>query len=258
MTFLGTCGWREARAKYFAHFPVVELQDTFYEPPSIALATKWRELAPPEFQFCVKAWQLITHTSKSPTYRRLKSKLSASEMDLTGGFQPTEQVWLAWERTEAIARALRATAVLFQCPKSFEPNRANVANFREFFARIEPSEFRLAWEPRGDWSVQLVRELCAEFNLIHCVDPFDRDAVAGDLTYWRLHGRGGYSYRYSNEELDELRVKLERSVKPAYVFFNNVWMKEDALRFQQMLELAKVQVHKGSSWNTTSKRRFVL
>ncbi|MDP9171171.1 MAG: DUF72 domain-containing protein, partial [Acidobacteriota bacterium] len=73
---IGCCGWREAKAKYFERFGLVELQDTFYEPPSLALARKWRELAPPSFQFCMKAWQLITHTAKSPTYRRLKSKIS--------------------------------------------------------------------------------------------------------------------------------------------------------------------------------------
>jgi hypothetical protein len=59
----------------------------------------WRALAPRSFQFCLKAWQLITHTPASPTYRKLKSKLSAAEHDLVRSFRPTEQVALAWERT---------------------------------------------------------------------------------------------------------------------------------------------------------------
>src|SRR3954469_21508206 len=42
-------------------------------PPPPALASKWRALAPASFQFCLKAWQLITHTPASPTYRKLKS-----------------------------------------------------------------------------------------------------------------------------------------------------------------------------------------
>jgi uncharacterized protein YecE (DUF72 family) len=124
--------------------------------------------------------------------------------------------------------------VLFQCPKSFEANRTNVAGFREFFGRVGTQGFRMAWEPRGDWSAELVQGLCAEFNLLHCVDPFEREAVHGDSIYWRLHGRGGYSYRYSDEELKQLRTMLERAAKPAYVLFNNVWMKEDALRFQEL------------------------
>jgi hypothetical protein len=47
----GCCGWPMGRAKYFEHFPVVELQDPFYEPPSIELATKWRASAPPDFRY---------------------------------------------------------------------------------------------------------------------------------------------------------------------------------------------------------------
>jgi uncharacterized protein YecE (DUF72 family) len=81
--------------RYFEDFAAVELQDTFYEPPSLALAIKWRGITPPSFHFCLKAWQLIAHTPANPTYRRLKSKLSPADKDSFGSFRPTEQVWLA-------------------------------------------------------------------------------------------------------------------------------------------------------------------
>lgn len=228
------------KARYFTHFPVVELQQTFYEPPSVELATKWRALAPEHFQFCIKAWQLITHTPASPTYRRLRSRLSPNEHDLVGSFRPTEQVWLAWQRTLEIARALRARIILFQCPASFNPTREHVQNFRSFFAEVRVPDHLLAWEPRGDWPPELVRDLCQEFNLLHCVDPFKNESVLGSPLYWRLHGRGGYSYRYSDDELHQLRVQLLANVNthrgPVYVFFNNVWMKDDALRFQSLMQ----------------------
>ena len=47
-------------------FPVVELQTPFYEPPTIEVASRWRALAPPEFRFCLKAWQLIGAFSGQP------------------------------------------------------------------------------------------------------------------------------------------------------------------------------------------------
>ncbi len=94
--WVGCCGWSGAQARYVADFPVIQLQSTFYEPPSPELAGKWRAWAPPGFQSCLKAWQLITHAPASPTYRRLKSELSPGERDLVGSFHPTEQVWLAW------------------------------------------------------------------------------------------------------------------------------------------------------------------
>ena len=208
----------------------MELQSTFYDPPSVVLAEKWRALAPEPFQFSMKAWQLITHTPASPTYRKLKSGVSATEHELYGSFRPTEQVWLAWERTALIARALRARVVVFQCPKSFEPTRENVYNLRRFFAEIGPQEFALAWEPRGEWPGALIAELCGERNLVHCVDPFQAQSVSGAIAYWRLHGLGGYRYRYSDAELEHLQNLLRETRKPAYVMFNNVWMKDDAAR----------------------------
>ena len=205
---VGCCGWSEGRAKYFGHFPVVELQSTFYEPPSITLATKWRAAAPPEFRFCMKAWQLITHRSSSSTYRRLKSKLTEGELPLVGAFQPTEQVRLAWERTAEIARVLRAEVIVFQCPPSLQPERAVIRNIHEFFAEIDRGGAKLAWEPRGEWPDRLVQEICAAHGLLHCVDPFKSSSVFGAPLYWRLHGRGGYHYRYSDDELTELSGML--------------------------------------------------
>ena len=234
---VGCCGWCEAQPKYVEKYPAIELQTPFYEPPTVELAAKWRALAPPTFRFCLKAWQLITHTPASPTYRRLKSKISEEERDLFGSFRPTEQVWLAWERTRLIARTLDAAVLVFQCPPSFTAVRENVRNLSEFFSRMEPEAWRIAWEPRGGWAPDLVRDLCGEFNLIHCVDPFDADPAYGDVLYWRLHGRQGYRYRYTDEDLDELHRKLMEhgTGRTAYVMFNNMGMKADAERFRQRL-----------------------
>lgn len=240
---IGCCGWREAQARYFSHFPVIELQAPFYEMPSPALAAKWRAAAPARFQFCLKAWQLITHTPASPTYRRLKSKVSAEERDLFGSFRPTEQVWLAWERTRAVAQALDAAVILFQCPASFQPTAENLRNLRTFFREVDRGTHRLAWEPRGPWPPELVHELCAEFELLHCVDPFTGASTYGRTVYWRLHGRGGYSYVYTDEELEWLKQQTSRCLAeghgPVYILFNNVSMKPDSLRFVEMLGRAE-------------------
>ena len=50
--------------------------------------------------FCIKAWQLITHTAASPTYRRLRSPIAVNERDSVGSFRQTEQVWQAWQVRE--------------------------------------------------------------------------------------------------------------------------------------------------------------
>ncbi len=233
---VGCCGWTEAQARYVADFRAIELQTTFYQPPASAVAKRWKSLAPAEFQFCMKAWQLITHTPSSPTYRRLKSPISAQEQELYGSFRGTEQVWLAWERTREIAEILDARVIVFQCPKSFLPTRENTGNLQRFFREIDRGGRLLAWEPRGDaWRPELIRELCAAHDLIHCVDPFLSDPVYGETVYWRLHGRTGYRYRYTDEDLAELRLKLgaQSAGGARYILFNNIYSKEDALRFSQ-------------------------
>ncbi|MBC7898100.1 MAG: DUF72 domain-containing protein [Cytophagaceae bacterium] len=60
---------------YALHFPVVEVQNTFYEPPPDATLEKWRALTPPSLEYIIKVWQLVTHVAKSPTYRRMKRPL---------------------------------------------------------------------------------------------------------------------------------------------------------------------------------------
>jgi uncharacterized protein YecE (DUF72 family) len=232
---VGCCGWTEAQARYLSHFPTIELQTTFYQPPASSVAVRWKAQAPPGFRFCMKAWQLITHTPASPTYRRLKSAVSKEEGNLYGSFRPTDQVWLAWERTRQIADILDAQVIVFQCPKSFLPTRDNIRNLGAFFRGIECAGRMLAWEPRGDeWRPGLVREVCAENRLIHCVDPFQSDPAHGDGLYWRLHGRTGYRYKYTDDDLTELRGKLhayDHVPGPKFVMFNNIYSNQDALRF---------------------------
>lgn len=235
---IGCCGWVEARARYFQHFSSVELQDTFYQPPSVELARKWREQAPPGFRFTMKAWQLITHPASSPTYRRLKRPVPESRRAACGCFQPTAEVRAAWEQTMAVARAVEAEAIVFQCPASFRPEPRNLANLESFFGALEREGRWIAWEPRGAWPPDTIRQICRRHDLVHCVDPFQAEPVYGRAVYFRLHGRNGYRYQYSDQELERLAQMVEQfgsaGPRPIYVMFNNVFMKDDALRFMRL------------------------
>jgi uncharacterized protein YecE (DUF72 family) len=237
---VGCCGWLEARAEYFRHFRVVELQTTFYQPPSPELARKWRAEAPPGFIFTLKAWQLITHEPSSPTYRRLKKPVAESERTSYGAFRPSEQVSAAWRVTLEVARALEAPAIIFQCPASFRPTAENQENLAGFFRSIEREGRLIVWEPRGDWEPRVIHGLCESLDLVHCVDPFQGGAPSGSgPVYLRLHGRGGYHYQYTDEELDWVASSVcwrgaLAGRGPIYVMFNNTSMKEDALRFMKL------------------------
>src|SRR5918992_1690110 len=113
------CGFTTGAGAYFRKFPVVEVQQTFYDPPPIATVEKWRRQAPADFEFTMKAWQVITHFGTSNTYRRLKRPFSAQQRAEAGGFRVNATTCAAWQTTLGCARILRATAILFQCPASF-------------------------------------------------------------------------------------------------------------------------------------------
>ena len=78
--YYGTCGWTdrtliesggfypsnarssEGRLRHYAsEFPLVEVDATFYSPPSEENARLWAERAPPGFIFDIKAFGLLTH-----------------------------------------------------------------------------------------------------------------------------------------------------------------------------------------------------
>lgn len=229
---VGCCGFTISQQEYFKTFKVIEIQQTFYQLPQLKTAEKWRQLAPQDFEFTLKAWQLITHEAYSPTYQRLKEKIDPSRLGKYGSFKPTEEVKSAWDRTAAFARLLQAKVIVFQCPPSFRPYPKNIANLRIFFEQVERHNFQFAWEPRGDWPAETILHLCTDLHLIHCVDPFKNRPLYGDFQYFRLHGMNGYNYQYSDIELEQVRDWAK--IKPTYVMFNNTMMKEDALRYIQL------------------------
>lgn len=230
---IGCCGFRLSRAEYFLRFPLVEVQQTFYQPPKIETLRAWREEAPEDFEFAIKAWQLITHVGASPTYRRMKRELTEEEREECGAFQPTKIVEEGWRTTRECAEALRASRILFQCPARFKPTETNVSNLRRFFGSIRRGGLVFMWEPRGEWPRDLIRDLCRELDLAHAVDPLVERTVTPERCYFRLHVRRGGRRRYEDEELSELYSMLPRG-ETSYVLFNNVRMVDDATRFQRI------------------------
>jgi uncharacterized protein YecE (DUF72 family) len=243
---IGCCGFPVAKDKYYKNFDVVEIQQTFYQPPEEKTILKWREEAPEDFEFTLKAWQLITHEASSPTYRRLKLKIPESKKKNYGFFKPSDEVWEAWEKTEKIAQILKSKIIVFQCPPSFEPNSENKRNFEKFLKAITRKNYLLVWEPRGRWEGKEILSVCEKLNLLPCIDPFKNKPFSGKIGYFRLHGKTGYRYKYSDSDLEKLKKitqvptktrqlsQAANSYNQIYFMFNNVFMFEDALRFKKI------------------------
>ena len=74
---VGLCGFTMAMEDYPLHFPVVEIQHTFYQPPRDEVMRRWIASTPPSLEYTMKVWQLVTHAAGSPTYRKMKNGLPA-------------------------------------------------------------------------------------------------------------------------------------------------------------------------------------
>lgn len=238
MVRVGLCGFTIAMEDYALHFPVVEVQHTFYDPPRDEVMQRWLAVTPRSLEYTVKVWQLVTHSASSPTYRRLKRPLNPTAEP--GFFRDSAAVDEGWRRSVRCAEILGATAMLFQCPASFTPDPDNVDRMRRFFERIERPPARLLWEPRGPAWVkarQLAAALCRDLDLVHVVDPFVTAPETGHPVYWRLHGISGARHTYTDAELQRLYAMLiaAEAPAPAYVMFNNLPRVGDAKRFSRML-----------------------
>lgn len=232
---IGCCGWGTARARYFREFEAVEVQQTFYDPPRPSTLQRWRAEAPPAFRFTMKCFQVVTHPPTSPTYRRLRHPLANPHQ--AGFLRASEVVWAAWQATTAAAAALAAEVVLLQTPASFRPTSEHLANLRSFAARARCQVRALAFEPRGAaWEPSTADRLCTELGWLRACDPLTTkppSPLQQRVAYFRLHGIGGYRYTFTDADLTTL-ARLVETYDEAWVFFNNVSMREDALRFVRM------------------------
>lgn len=228
---VGVCGFCKSQKEIFEKIGLLEVQKTFYTPPLEKTAEKWRKKAPDTFEFTVKAWQIITHPASSPTYKRLTR--SFGNPDHYGFFQPTKEVFDAFDAIIVVADLLKASIIVFQTPASFRPEKKNISNMKEFFSSVS-DKFVYVWEPRGNWDTEILNNICAELSLIDGGDPFKRTLVT-EQQYFRLHGSPPgtkmYTYQYTDNDLRMLHTFCSTTT---YVLFNNITMFEDALRFQQL------------------------
>lgn len=218
---IGTCGWSylpkkhvetgESRLRAYSKiFDAAEVDSTFHHLPKTSTARAWRkdvDEVNEDFEFTVKVPKLITHIS---------------------GFSDMK----SWEKVKDIGKELRAKTLVFQTPESLTDSADHVQLVRDFFESVEG--FQFAMEPRG-WKRDIIERVFPELGLIHITDPFRAAPIDQDFNYYRMHGKGEikYRYRFKDEDLSFLKGKLK---KDDYLFFNNIFMYDDAMR---MMELVK-------------------
>src|SRR6185436_1793120 len=123
----------ERRLRYYArHFPVVEVDATYYALPSLANAKAWAERTPDDFAIGVKAYAALTQHPVEPLRfpRDLQAELPAAMRRSRRVYPrdlPSAVLDEMWTRFHAAMAPLRTAGkldyVLFQMPRWFTPTR---------------------------------------------------------------------------------------------------------------------------------------
>jgi len=250
---VGTCGFQRARKLHYEKLDVVEVQQTFYDPPPPERLREWREEAPRSFEFTVKAWMLVTHEYNRRLWRRLKREVPGDPSEY-GSFKLNERTLWAWRVTLEAAAALEARIIVVQTPPSFGYTRENAERIIRFFSVAPRNGFLIAWEPRGDWwdNPEALYSVARQAGLLVAGDVLRGRLPPRDqeILYARLHGLGGrevnYRYKYTDEDLERLAsIVLGGPHREAYILFNNVYAFDDAVRFKDLLMRAAVEGQPG-------------
>lgn len=202
---------------YVQHFQTVELNFTFYRMPSASTLERMARVAPPGFDFWVKANQQLTH-------RRDRSGCA----EFLDNLQP-------------LRAAGKLAGVLLQFPQSFHRTVANRKYLASALAEMESAPLAVEFRHRT-WGHPSTLEGLRDRNVTLAVpdapdlpDLYHSPPAATTRTgYFRLHSRDAskwyagaaerYDYSYSEPELNAVAgnwAELADQVDRVYAFFNN-------------------------------------
>jgi uncharacterized protein YecE (DUF72 family) len=252
----------EKRLRFYAsRFPLVEVDSTYYYPPSERNSELWIERTPVGFTFNIKAYSLLTNHPTRPDslYADIKAEMPAEALAKRFVYRdalPGEALDEVWERFRLALFPLHSAgklgAVLFQFPQWFTISRANKAYIEECVARLP--DYRIAVEFRhGSWmredNVEETLSFLSERGLPYvAVDmpqgfasslPPVAAVTAEDLAMVRFHGRNTaawetksdtaserFRYDYPEGELREWVPRIEQMASQAretHVLMNNCY-----------------------------------
>jgi uncharacterized protein YecE (DUF72 family) len=258
----------------------VEVDSTYYFPPSEANSERWVERTPDDFTFNIKAFSLLTgHPTKTDAlYKDLDVK--SDKRNVYPKDLDKKTIDVVWDRflsaLEPLDEAGKLGILLFQFPPWFTIARKNKDYVLECAKRAAP--YRIAVELRNDtWMRDDNEKETLEFLEGHglpyvCVDMpqgFRSSmppviAATSDLALLRFHGHNEkewqsksvskrFRYLYSNDELEQWvpRVaKLNDEADRTHILMNNCYRDyatTNAADLSGLLRASGLEVQKGTS-----------
>jgi uncharacterized protein YecE (DUF72 family) len=252
-------GWYPAEARtpderlrfYASQFPIVEVDATYYAPPSEQTTKLWAERTPDGFTFDVKAFSLLTQHPTKPgaLYKDLRPDTKKNVYLKDFNADVVDQVWERFlSALNPLADAGRLGSLLFQFPQWFPIGKKNKAYVLDCKKRCEPVpitvEFRnKTWMSEDNQAETL--DFLASYGIPYvCVDmpqgftssiPPVVAATSSELAVVRFHGHNDaewesgsvqrrFAYLYSEQELKTWVPRLEElagQAKETHVLMNN-------------------------------------
>jgi uncharacterized protein YecE (DUF72 family) len=264
----------EGRLRYYAaHFPMVEVNASFYALPTIETVAAWAERTPPDFRFHVKAHQVISGHPSDPGRLPAPLRNLPAELDAKGRIRrPSREL-----RDAAIDTLLEACgalgnklgAILVQLPPFVVSGERQRDELARILARLRPARAAVEFRHRS-WVAPGERERAVALLAEHeaawvCVDAPRIEAMSAmppvvevtspALAYVRMHGRNAtawtrgrtvaerFDYEYADQELEEwvdpVLDMAERAQEVAVVMNNNArdYALQAASRFTELIAL---------------------
>lgn len=222
---------------YASHFPIVELDASYYAIQPERNIKKWISETPERFQFVVKIHQALTLHADFRDFSETRQELFDAFKEMLAPLQESHKLAM----------------VLVQFPPCFDCSSQNIKYILYVKQQLQDYPMCVEFRHQSWFNDQFKEETLSfltEHQIIHAVvdEPQVKDAsiplvnrITSDIAFVRYHGRNvhgwtkkdmtdqewrdvRYLYNYNETELLDLAQKvkiLEQKAKQVYVVFNN-------------------------------------
>ena len=233
--------------EYYAdRFPIVEVDSTFYRPPTPRMVRGWRDRTPADFRFVPKVPRVITHDKQLRGCERevegfvaaiapLGEKLTAALLQMgyfnRGAFgSPEEFLETLAEFLDAWPHERVRLAVEVRNPRWVGPELERVLRDRD--APLVLTEQK--WMPRPAEVAQRVDPVTGPFGFVRLIG--DREAIEKVTTTW------GRTVVDKSAELAETALVIKQMARrvPVVVFVNNHYAGHAPATVRELRHLLKL------------------
>ena len=265
----------ESRLRFYAeNFPIVEVDSTYYFPPSEKNVIAWVNRTPDDFTFHIKAYSLLTkHPTRPNSLPKDLAEIAKPELKgrfLYASHLPDEVMDEVWRRFAETLMPLHSTGKLgvihFQFPEWFLPGTESRNYIVECQDRLH--DYRIAVEFRNSlWlegrnlerTVNFLESNNIPITSVDMPQGFKSSmpplalATSKDLAYVRFHGRNTeewkkqhetatprFAYLYEQEELEGWVPKIKElsaQVEKVHVLMNNCYRDYAVTNARQLADL---------------------